>query len=406
MKSGRTDTVGPPPGPLPLDSIPLPETRRGGRAERRRQRRRRRRIRNAAVATVVVLIVGVVAAVLRSGADGGGGDDGDGDGATAATAVPAVLLAQQEASGRASSLTVLVPRPAGGGTLILVPPGTMTEVVSLGLEPVARSLELGGPARLRSTVENLLGAVLAETVLVDNGSLAAVMEPVGPVTVTVPERVEQVEPSGRVQVLFEAGPVAVAPADVPNFLAAKGRGNDLSRLARHQAFFEAWLTAVRARPDTAPTSPPALARAFDALASGEVRTRILPVEAFGTGAAEGELYRVRTEEMQRMVGEAFPADALPGGADRPRIQILNGTGAVGLAEAVRAKLGAGFDIRLTGNASTFEEPQTEIVFYDRDEETAAQRVRNALGVGQLVFSRNAIDVVDVTIIVGKDFPTA
>ena len=406
MNSGRTDTVGPAPGPFPLDPIPLPETRRGGRAERRRQRRRRRRVRNVAVATVLVLVVGVAAALLRSGADRGGGDDGDGPGGTAAAAPPAVLLAQQEASGRASSLTVLVPRPGGGGTLILLPPGTMTEVVSLGLEPVARSLELGGPARLKSTVENLLGAVLGDTVLLDDGSLAAVMQPVGPVTVTVPERVEQVEPTGRVQVLYEAGPVAVAPADVPAFLAAKGRGSDLSRLARHQAFFDAWLGAVRARPDTAPTSPPGLARAFDALAAGEVRTRILPVEAFGTGAAEGELYRVRTEEKQRMVAEAFPADALPGGSERPRIQILNGTGAVGLAEAVRARLGAGFDVRLTGNASTFDKPQTEIVFYDRDEESAAQRVRDALGVGQLVFSRNAIDVVDVTVIVGKDFPTA
>ena len=47
---------------------------------------------------------------------------------------PPVLLAHQEPSGRASSLTVLVPAAGGkGGTLLLIPPGTMTEVVSLGL---------------------------------------------------------------------------------------------------------------------------------------------------------------------------------------------------------------------------------------------------------------------------------
>ena len=404
MKGIGTDTAGPA-DPFFLDPVPLPETRRGGRAERRRRRRRRRRVRNVAIATVVVLLVGVAAVVLRSGSDDGGGDDGAGDVGTAATAVPAVLLGQRDGSGRATSLTVMVPAAGGGGTLLLVPPGTMTEIVSLGLEPVYKSLDAGGADRLKGTIENLLGAVIGETVLVDDASLAGLLQPVGPLTVTVPERVERVEASGRVLVLYEAGPVTVAAADVPAFLAAKGRGNDLSRLARHQAFFDAWLAAVRARPDVAPTNPPSLARAFDALAGGEVRTRILPVEAFGTAAAEGELYRVRTDELTRMVEEAFPASARPGGSDRPRVQILNGTGAVGLADAVRARLGAGFDIRLTGNAGTFDRASTEIVFYDRDEQEMAQRVRQALGVGELVFSRNALDVVDVTIIVGKDFRT-
>ncbi|HVM02925.1 MAG TPA: hypothetical protein VM263_09670, partial [Acidimicrobiales bacterium] len=61
MTSSRTDTVGHA-EPFSLDRIPLPETRRGTRAERRRQRRRRRRIRNVGIATAVVLVVGVVAA--------------------------------------------------------------------------------------------------------------------------------------------------------------------------------------------------------------------------------------------------------------------------------------------------------------------------------------------------------
>ena len=406
MTGSTTDTAGPADRSA-LDPVPLPDVRRGGRAEKRRQRRRRRRHRNIGIAGVVLVVVGALALVLRPG---GGGDDGgdDGDaGPGAPAAVPAVLLAQRADSGRASSLTVFVPAAASqGGTLLLVPPGTMTEVVSLGLEPVSRSLELGGPARLQATVENLLGAALAETVVVDDAALGALLAPVGPLTVQVPARVEDVDPSGRVQVLYEAGPVVVAPDGVARFLSTKGRDNDLSRLARHQAFFDAWLGAVRARPDVAPTDPPALARAFDALAGGDVRTRVLPVEAFGTAAVEGELYRVRAEELERMVAEAFPAASRPGGGDRPRVQILNGTGAVGLADAVRAKLGAGFDVRLTGNAPSFDEAQTEIVFYDRSEQPMAQRVREALGVGNLVFSRNPLDVVDVTIIVGKDFRSA
>ena len=47
--------------------------------------------------------------------------------------------------------------------------------------------------------------------------------------------------------------------------------------------------------------------------------------------------------------------------------------------------------------------QTKIVFYDRAKQATAERVRRQLGVGALVFSRNPTDVVDVTVVVGKDF---
>ena len=67
------------------------------------------------------------------------------------------------------------------------------------------------------------------------------------------------------------------------------------------------------------------------------------------------------------------------------------------------KLGAGFDVRLTGNAARFDHAETQVVFYDRKQQAVAERVRDALGMGKLVLSRNPLDVVDVTIIVGKDF---
>lgn len=403
--TGRSTDTAEPVDPFFLEPIPLPESRGTGRGQQRRRRRRQRRNRQLAMAVVGLAVLSVLALLAAAGDDDGDGGRAPGDGGPAAAAVAPVLLVHQDGAGRATSLTVLAPGTSGGGSLLLIPPGTMTEVVSLGLEPVSRSLELGGPSRLHATVENLLGVTLAEAVVVDDARLAALLAPVGPLTVAVPERVEQVDPSGRVQVLYDVGPAAIGPEDASRFLAAKGSGTDLTRLARHQAFLDAWLQAVRARPDTAPTSPPALARAFDALAAGDVRTRVLPVEAFGTAAAEGELYRVRTEELSRLVADVFPAEAGSVAGARPRVQILNGTGAVGLADAVRNKLGAGFDVRLTGNAATFDREKTEVVFYDRDQRPAAERVRSALGVGELVFSRRPLDVVDVTIIVGKDFST-
>jgi len=43
------------------------------------------------------------------------------------------------------------------------------------------------------------------------------------------------------------------------------------------------------------------------------------------------------------------------------------------------------------------------VFYDRSQQQAAERMRQALGTGRIVLSRQPIGVVDVTVVVGKDF---
>lgn len=394
-----------------LGAVNLPETRRSGRSarkKRQRQLRRRRRLGALLVVGAVLSAIGLVASLFQF--------DGGGDGRTKAdrragtspkpavpTAMP-VLLAQQQGSGPAVSLTVLVPAAKGkGGTLVLIPPGTMTEVVALGLEPVGRSLDLGGPTRLQATVENLLGASIAEVAVVNDDNIAALLGPIGPLTVRLPQQVEEVDKSGRVEVLYQAGPNKIEPGEVARFLSAKGRGNDLERLARHQAFWDAWLAALKAQPAAAPTQPAALAKAFTALVAGPVRTRVVPVESFGTSPEDGELYKVRAAELTRMVTSSFPEAAELGKQARPRVQILNGTGAVGLADAVRNRLGAPFDVRLTGNAAAFNHDKTEIVFYAREKQAMAEKVRKALGVGSLVFSRRPLDVVDVTLVVGKDF---
>jgi len=409
--------------PIDLGPIPLPKVPSSGRARRRKELRRRRRKRlgrSALVLAVAALVTGLVALLaapvgrLVDGSaerEDAANQDGALPGAAqeptpqAVATVPPVLLAYRDAAGRASSLTLMVPSPNGkGGTLLLVPPGTMAEVVSLGLEPVRQSLELGGPARLQATMENLLGAPLGKVVVVDDAGLADLLAPVGPLPVTVTERVERVNPNGRVEVLYEAGANTLAPAAAGRFLSAKGRENDLARLARHQALWEAWLARLGPRSSAIPTRFPELGAAMGALAAGPVETRLLPVEAFGTAGDGGELYKVRADELWRLVAGVFASSADGQGlAGRPRVQVLNGTGALEVADAVRAKLGAGYDVRLTGNAANFEYQRTEIVFYDRDQEAVADRLRQALGVGSLVLSRRPLDVVDVTVIVGRDF---
>ena len=394
----------------PLDdvaTIPLPETRRTDRARRKQQRRRQRRRRGLGVSAALVvgalLVVALVGKLVSDVASDGGGGAGSGDDAAPVAAPPSVLVAQRDGSGQAVSLFLLAPAAGGkGGTLLLLPPGAMVEVASLDLQPLGQVLALGGPDRLQATVQNLLGATVGEVHVFDDAGLTGLVAPSGPLTVEISSRVERVDERGTVEVVFPAGPVKVAPADVPRLLAVRGGSGDLERLARHQAFWDAWLARIDKDRRVVPDQPPGLKRVLTTLAAGAVRTTVLPVDAIGTGS-DGQLYQIDREELGRLRSSLFPSGPQVDGAGRPTVQILNGTGAVQLAQRVADKLGPAVEVKLTGNASRFDYAETQVVFYDRAKQADAERVRAALGVGKLVFSRNPLDVVDVTIIVGKDF---
>src|SRR5437879_1931317 len=179
------------------DGVPLPDGGVGERRARRLQRvreRRRRRLRAGAalVAGGGLVAVAVLAltwlhlsptkhGVASSPAAGG------------SSALPPPMLVQTDGSGRALSIVVLAPAPGNrGGSLILVPPGTMTEIASLGLEPVGLALQVGGPDRLKGTVENLFGVSLGSVTVLNSDQLVALVRPAGPLRVTIPERVAQV----------------------------------------------------------------------------------------------------------------------------------------------------------------------------------------------------------------------
>lgn len=400
------DPVGAPPVD-DLERVALPEIRTSYRAKRRAQRQRARLRRRLAIGGAVTAIAVAAAAVVVIGSNDDrptlSEDDGGAGPATAATARP-LLLAQTGPDGRAVSVTVLVPGPAGaGGTVLLVPPGTMTEVAGLGPQPVGRTLQLGGIERLRTTTQNLLGATVDDAVALDGAELAAVARLAGSLRVTLDERVERVDDSGLVTVLFEKGTFDLQPDDVADFLGEQGRGTDLARLARHQSYWEAWLAALRADPDAIPAEPAALRRTLGALAAaGDTLIRLLPVEAFGSTAEDGELYTPQTDELVDLVGAVFAGRGQAG--PRARVRVLNGTGELELARKVTEQLApADVQVTLTGNAEPFGYETTEIIYYDPANRAVAERIRDALGVGKLVRNRNETGVVDVTIIVGKDF---
>src|SRR5205085_2187495 len=129
-------------------------------------------------------------------------------------------------------------------------------------------------------------------------------------------------------------------------------------------------------------------------------------EAVDVGTSAGDVYRVQQGELDALVRRTL-AGAVPlRRSGRTRVQVLNGTGEVGLSQRVTVRLVQAPSrplVLFTGNASRFDIATTQIVFYDPRQRRAAQEVRNALGVGRLVLSRDRIDVVDVSVVVGRDY---
>ncbi|MDQ1402678.1 MAG: hypothetical protein QOG03_994 [Actinomycetota bacterium] len=398
-----------------LDPIPLPTLRASQRRRRRHDQIRDRRRQGATVGLAALIAVALVvgAVLVNKGATTlghrGPKTAGAAGAAGAGIALPPVVLAQTDGAGRVLTVTVLAPAAGSGGAVVLVPPGTMTEVGSLGLQPLTQAMADGGIDRLVATTENLLGVRVGSGLPADGAALANLVEPASPLTVDVPSRVEEVDPSGAVNLLYPQGPNQLAAADVAPFLSAHGRGTDLLRLARHDAFWRAWLGRLKGHPERLPAGPPELRKALAAIAAGPVQVRLLPVQSVGTAGVDGdgpaELYQPQPDDIAKLVRSTFPPSDIPS-ATRPRVRILNGTGQLEVANRVSSKLVPdGIQVVLTGNAESFSYSHTQIVYYRDSKRAMAEQVQRALGVGVLVRNRNATDVVDVTVIVGKDFNT-
>ncbi len=85
------------------------------------------------------------------------------------------------------------------------------------------------------------------------------------------------------------------------------------------------------------------------------------------------------------------------------MEVLNGAGRAGLArEATERLRAAGFDVVYFGNA---REPRGLSMVLDRGGRgEAARRAAGALGIGDVRQQPDAARMVDVTVVLGKDWP--
>jgi LCP family protein required for cell wall assembly len=335
------------------------------------------------------------------------------------------MTSHGDASGSAATLTLFGVDANGKNPVVLfIPVGTLAPIPGAkDFDLVGKALAVGQPALEQITVENLMGINIDRTVSFDDVSLGVFIDQLGGIDVDVQERLYVTQPDGTRTLEFQLGTHHMNGAaavtyltyqspdttEVDSFVRAQKVWEGVFAAASNSSKFAAAMGSFgtdKLSVDEA-SGLSSIWRAFAARPAADRTYDVLPGQAIGGGGAN-VAYQIDDTKLAEVVRNDF-AGSVPFGVTigaRSRIRLLNGNGSPEIGQKAAAMLvPAGLNIVLTGNAPNFNYRSTKIVIYG-DDATAlalAQEIRNLLGVGTVEVGTHADTVVDVTVVLGKDF---
>jgi len=378
----------------------------------------------AGAAVLLVLTVIVTMNVVFDSDDGDPREDRTRSTSSASGEATTYLVVgtDSSATGPETRWMTLIKVDASGSraTIAYLPAHTGYEVPGQGLQGIGEALNTGGISLISVSVENMLGVPIDHFIELPATEAEALFEQTGDLTVNVPQEVSVPAGPDTSQVLFAPGEQVLPPRFQTDLLYEVGLEGDETELgSRHLAFWQSFVEAHSAEPQALKTAVEAVPGALDSSDStsaerasfltdlvsvppAQVTFASLPVEEEVTG--ETKLYSITDADIRSFVVETF--GEVPNAGEEIRVQILNGNGDAGMAQAVSERLvGEGYKVVLSGNANRLDYEATQIVIYESTPEAqaAGERAAELLGVGNLQVSVNQQGIVDVTIVVGKDF---
>ena len=380
-----------------------------------RRRRERRDLRYQAGVAVIALVAGVAAGIAgeprsTSAAQTGGRDD---EASTTSAPVDGevvkpsrartLLLGHVDPDGLLDLLVgVAIAEGHEIGEVLLFPTATMVEVPSLGTQALADVGRMGarrGPDLLHTTVENALGAAFGDLLVEDDAGLIALLAVAGTMTVDFERAIRVDDDAGTLA--FTSGSTEIDAATAMRLLVAPGGSGELDHLVTVQEVMEGWLAAI-ADADTgeATVAVEPAARPLVIASRAGIRYDTLPVVSVASGGEES--FTIRRDDARSLLERTMQWTLL-GDEPRPRVEILNGTGEVGVTQSVAELIVRdGVEVTLTGNLPGFGAANTQVVYYRDDGAAIAEDLARSLGVGSVVRAPRPVDVIDVTIVVGAD----
>ena len=321
---------------------------------------------------------------------------------------PTGVLATLKDDGQLSSISILALTSKGAGTVIFVPSDTQVPNVlgssgSSGAtvnKTMAEAYAAGGVDALKAALEAVVHVDVGDVQTADAARWDELVASVGTITVANPDNVLA---DG---LTFPRGSIDLTPAQVAGYLRVRNPGeDDTNRLLRQEAFWRSWLARVSAKgPDSVPgESDSGTGKFARALATSQVTYGVLPVRAQAQSAGLPTIYVPIVSVVQVVVADAVPLPTAAPAGSRPRLRVLDGTGELdhGVTAAI-TMAAAGAQIDDIGNASTFRVATTRFIISGENQRAQAEQLRAALGVGEIVTSKDTNDSVDITVILGHD----
>jgi hypothetical protein len=324
---------------------------------------------------------------------------------------PTMAVVQRGDDGELVSVSMLaIGSSDDGGAVVLVPASTLTRPTTSADSRTSRSgqprtmadvYRQGGAGGVVTAVADLLGVAIPEHLEVDDTRWASLVAPVAPVDLQLAKSVGE----------WRSGDVSLAAADVGPFLRARVAGeSEVERIDRQADFWTAWLPLVRdAGADALPgETDVGIGRFVRSLASGSPSIVPLPGEAAGGDGSVPETFGPHDERLAELVARAVPYPVSPSPGRRIRVRLLNGTPEPGLTSAAASRLvRGGAEITIAGNAPTFDETETLMVYGRPDQRDKALWLATMFGGGQIepdpaASDEVADDEIDVTVILGAD----
>jgi len=398
----------------------------GTRSNRRKSLRRRRVWKRIFIVFLVLAVAGGAAFFIARKATRKGGS------AAGAPVVPqnTVLVAMTshgDPSGQASALTLLgVDKTGKNPVTLFLPVDALAPIPGAkDFDLIGKALASGSRALQQITVENMMGIDISRIVSIDDVSLGVFIDQLGGIDVNVQEKLFTTQNDGTRTLAFQLGQQHMNGAAAITYLTYQDpNANQLDVFVRSQKVWDGIFDAASNTPKLSSAIASfggsqvaaedgqflqTIIAAFAATSPGDRTYQILPGQSVGGGGSDTS-YQVDDAKVADLVREDF-AGSVPFGITigaRPKVELRNGNGTPELGQRAAALLvPAGLRIEVTGNAPAFNYRSTRIIIYSNDAAGLAlgQEIRRLLGVGSIEVGTRAETIVNVTVVLGKDFLT-